>query len=133
MYHNEELYHYVDGYDMDKSNWMRHVNPANSLRQQNLVACQVKLAIFFYTVKAVAPNTELLVWYCREFAIRLNYPLTTNDRQLGKVHSVPGDKLVVKGEQKSYLAIQPCRTIATIIIGIIMCSFQTHMYHKYII
>ena len=34
------------------------------------------MEIYFYTVKPVVPNTELLVWYCREFAERLNYPLT---------------------------------------------------------
>ena len=97
VYHDEDLYHYVDGCDVDKSNWMRHVNPANSLKQQNLVACQVKLSIFFYTIKSIPPNTELLVWYCREFAQRLNYPLATSDRQLGKTQSAPVDNHAVKG------------------------------------
>jgi len=32
--------------------------------------------IYFYTIKPILPNQELLVWYCREFAERLNYPLT---------------------------------------------------------
>ena len=32
--------------------------------------------IYFYTIKAILPNQELLVWYCKEFATRLNYPLT---------------------------------------------------------
>ena len=32
--------------------------------------------IYFYTIKPILPNTELLVWYCKEFATRLNYPLT---------------------------------------------------------
>lgn len=32
--------------------------------------------IYFYTIKPILPNQELLVWYCKEFAERLNYPLT---------------------------------------------------------
>ncbi|KAJ1528620.1 hypothetical protein ONE63_007019 [Megalurothrips usitatus] len=61
IYKEDELFYYIDGYDVNKSNWMRFVNPAYSSASQNLIACQYK---------------ELLVWYCREFAQRLNYPLT---------------------------------------------------------
>jgi hypothetical protein len=32
--------------------------------------------IYFYTTKPILPDQELLVWYCREFAERLNYPLS---------------------------------------------------------
>lgn len=32
--------------------------------------------IYFYTIRDILPNQELLVWYCKEFAERLNYPLT---------------------------------------------------------
>lgn len=55
---------------------MRYVNPAYSSESQNLIACQYKMNIYFYTIKPILPNQELLVWYCREFAERLNYPLT---------------------------------------------------------
>ena len=112
MYKNNELFYYIDGYDVQKSNWMRYVNPAYSSESQNLIACQYKVKqfrgvrpregacisnrsgimsgeklivvallvfqmnIYFYTIKPILPNQELLVWYCREFAERLNYPLT---------------------------------------------------------
>ncbi|RWS17893.1 PR domain zinc finger protein 1-like protein [Dinothrombium tinctorium] len=69
-------YHYIDGYEVSKANWMRYVNPAYSSESQNLVACQVRQQIYFYTIKPILPNQELLVWYCKEFAERLNYPLT---------------------------------------------------------
>lgn len=72
---NEE-YIYIDGYDTSKANWMRYVNPAYSTASQNLVACQVREGIYFYTIKPILPHTELLVWYSKEFAQRLNYPLT---------------------------------------------------------
>lgn len=55
---------------------MRYVSPAYSSAKQNLVACQLRGKIYFYTLRAVMPGQELLVWYCREFAQRLNYPET---------------------------------------------------------
>ncbi|XP_021933981.1 PR domain zinc finger protein 1 isoform X2 [Zootermopsis nevadensis] len=76
VYKDNELFYYMDGYDTSKSNWMRYVNPAYSSASQNLIACQYKMNIYFYTIKPILPNQELLVWYCREFAERLNYPLT---------------------------------------------------------
>ncbi|XP_064846652.1 PR domain zinc finger protein 1-like [Oncorhynchus masou masou] len=68
------LHHILDGLDEEKSNWMRYVNPARRPEDQNLAACQTGMAIYFYTVRAVPPGQELLVWYCPEFAHRLNYP-----------------------------------------------------------
>lgn len=50
---------------------MRYVNPARSLAEQNLVACQNNRDIYFYTLRPVEPNQELLVWYSQEFAQRL--------------------------------------------------------------
>lgn len=76
IYKDNELYYYIDGYDTSKANWMRYVNPAYSSESQNLIACQYKMNIYFYTIKPILPNQELLVWYCKEFAERLNYPLT---------------------------------------------------------
>ncbi|RXG53706.1 hypothetical protein Avbf_09375 [Armadillidium vulgare] len=32
--------------------------------------------IYFYTIKPIKPDEELLVWYCKEFAARLDYPIT---------------------------------------------------------
>lgn len=50
---------------------MRYVNPARSPAEQNLVACQNGGDIFFYTIRPVEPDQELLVWYSHEFAQRL--------------------------------------------------------------
>ncbi|XP_005731086.1 PR domain zinc finger protein 1 isoform X1 [Pundamilia nyererei] len=68
------LHHILDGLHEERSNWMRYVNPACSVEEQNLVACQSGLDIFFYTTKRLQPGQELLVWYCSEFAQRCNYP-----------------------------------------------------------
>uniref|UniRef100_A0A0N5B192 PR domain zinc finger protein 1 n=1 Tax=Syphacia muris TaxID=451379 RepID=A0A0N5B192_9BILA len=55
-----------------KSNWMKFVKPAKSKHTQNLVACQVDNEIYLYSVKAIKPNTELLFWYSRDYAQRIN-------------------------------------------------------------
>jgi len=74
VFRGKTLEHYIDGCDVNKSNWMRFVNPARHSSHQNLVACQNNQEIYFYTIKAIGPDTELLVWYCEEFAQRLGYP-----------------------------------------------------------
>ncbi|XP_070569003.1 PR domain zinc finger protein 1-like isoform X2 [Ptychodera flava] len=76
IYKDNEFQHYVDGFDVNESNWMRYVNPAHTSEQQNLVACQYGMDIYFYTIKPVEKDSELLVWYCKEFAERLHYPPT---------------------------------------------------------
>ncbi|XP_034018448.1 PR domain zinc finger protein 1 [Thalassophryne amazonica] len=68
------LHHILDGLNEERSNWMRYVNPACAVEEQNLVACQNGLDIYFYTIKPLQPGQELLVWYCPEFAQRCNYP-----------------------------------------------------------
>ncbi|XP_075940622.1 PR domain zinc finger protein 1 [Anarhichas minor] len=68
------LHHILDGLNEERSNWMRYVNPACSVEEQNLIACQSGLEIYFYTIKPLQLGQELLVWYCPEFAQRCNYP-----------------------------------------------------------
>lgn len=80
--YNNNDYYYIDGANPEQSNWMRFVNPAYSSSAQNLVACQVNQSIYFYTIRPIPPDQELLVWYCREFSQRLNYPLTGEQMML---------------------------------------------------
>ncbi|XP_048105667.1 PR domain zinc finger protein 1 [Alosa alosa] len=70
-----QLHHFLDGADEGQSNWMRFVNPARTPREQNLAAAQSGMDIYFYVVRPIAPGQELLVWYCRDFANRLQSPL----------------------------------------------------------
>ncbi|CAC5357693.1 PR domain zinc finger protein 1 [Mytilus coruscus] len=77
VFKNNTVYQFIDNCDTTKSSWMHYVNFSyNSAAQQNLIACQIDFNIYFYTTKPIPPNTELMVWYCREYADRLNYPLT---------------------------------------------------------
>ncbi|KAI1731598.1 zinc-finger double domain-containing protein [Ditylenchus destructor] len=64
--------------DSKKANWMRNVRMATNRDSQNLVACQMDNDIFFYTIKAIKPNTELLFWFSREYAQRMQMPINSN-------------------------------------------------------
>ncbi|KAM3838103.1 PR domain zinc finger protein 1 [Diretmus argenteus] len=88
IYSDGQLHHFIDGYDVHRSNWMRYVNPARSLAEQNLVACQDGRDVYFYTIQPVEPKQELLVWYSPEFAQRLCSP---QDDIKQKHASVDGD------------------------------------------
>ncbi|XP_055689165.1 PR domain zinc finger protein 1 isoform X4 [Lutzomyia longipalpis] len=66
-------FYYLDGSDTSHANWMRYVASAYSLTVMNLVACQHQEHIYFYTIRDIMPNEELMVWYCRDFAKRLGY------------------------------------------------------------
>uniref|UniRef100_A0A8D0GRS7 PR domain zinc finger protein 1 n=1 Tax=Sphenodon punctatus TaxID=8508 RepID=A0A8D0GRS7_SPHPU len=105
IYSSVELHHFIDGFNEDKSNWMRYVNPAHSVQEQNLAACQNGMNIYFYTIKPIPANQELLVWYCRDFAERLHYPSTGElmTMNLTQSHVDPKQQSPDKGElcQKS--------------------------------
>ncbi|XP_037792272.1 atrophin-1-like [Penaeus monodon] len=105
VYKENELYYYIDGYDTTRANWMRYVNPAYSSEAQNLIACQYKTNIYFYTIKPILPNQELLVWYCKEFATRLNYPLT-GELMLQKIRQQVNE-VEVKQEQDAIVETSP--------------------------
>ncbi|XP_041462638.1 PR domain zinc finger protein 1-like [Lytechinus variegatus] len=77
IYNVQKFVHYIDGFDKKRSNWMQYVSPAGASAEQNLVACQYKTDIFYYTTKAVEPGQELFVWYCTEFAQRLEKPVAS--------------------------------------------------------
>ncbi|KAG7457979.1 hypothetical protein MATL_G00232990 [Megalops atlanticus] len=86
IYCGGQLHHFVDGYDVHRSNWMRYVNPARSLSDQNLVACQNGRDIFFYTLRPVEPQQELLVWYSPEFSERLRSSVPEDGEQHPQKH-----------------------------------------------
>ncbi|XP_042912896.1 PR domain zinc finger protein 1 isoform X2 [Parasteatoda tepidariorum] len=96
---------------------MRYVNPAYSTEAQTLVACQVNRQLYFYTCRSVLPNEELTVWYCKEFAQRLGYPLTGElmleriRNQLTVDTSAPGIQEMEKGEDGVKLSLSELPTL----------------------
>ncbi|XP_055019792.1 PR domain zinc finger protein 1a [Boleophthalmus pectinirostris] len=103
IYEDGELHHFVDGLDESRSNWMRYVNPAHCEADQNMAACQKGMDVYFYTTRAVAAGTELLVWYSREYAARLHYPPSGE----AMMHRLKQSLLEVKQQQASEERLSP--------------------------
>ena len=63
--------HCVDGSSPGTSNWMRFVNCARHVQEQNLMAYQYRGQIYYRTTCEIAPLTELLVHYGDDYAKEL--------------------------------------------------------------
>ncbi|XP_026870218.2 PR domain zinc finger protein 1 [Electrophorus electricus] len=70
IYPGGQLHHYIDGCNVWHGSWMRFANPARMAAEQNLVACQNGREVFFYTIRPVEADQELLLWYSQEFLHR---------------------------------------------------------------
>ncbi|VDP06738.1 unnamed protein product [Soboliphyme baturini] len=74
----------IDTSDERTSNWMCYVRRATDSAVQNLVACQVKTEIYFYSLKPLKENTELRVWYCRDYASKMGFLPSCNSVEIRK-------------------------------------------------
>jgi PR domain zinc finger protein 1 len=94
-------FYYLDGSETSQANWMRYVASAYNLTVMNLVACQHQEHIYFYTIRDIMPNEELMVWYCRDFAKRMGYDIDPEratysickEETLKKAYSMPKTKI----------------------------------------
>lgn len=61
----------IDAANESNSNWMRYVNSANHVDEQNLVAFQYLGNIYYRTSAEIKVGDELLVYYGNDFAKEL--------------------------------------------------------------
>lgn len=54
---------FIDGKNENISNWLRYVNCARNAFEENTDTFNCGSKKFYYTIKDVHPNNELLVWY----------------------------------------------------------------------
>lgn len=60
---NGEYLYTINATDPTKGNWMRYVNCARYLEEQNLVSVQKDMEMFYKAIKDIEPGEELLTWY----------------------------------------------------------------------
>ena len=70
-----DYYMYVFLYNLDQSNWMRFVRPADSVIEQNLVLSQEGNHLFYTTTRSIEPKEELRVTYSEEYARKRGFEL----------------------------------------------------------
>ncbi|XP_018570320.1 histone-lysine N-methyltransferase PRDM9-like, partial [Anoplophora glabripennis] len=58
----------IDGADETRSNWLRYVNCAKNVAEQNVIAFQYNGQIYYRTCRDVEKGEELLVYYGKSFA-----------------------------------------------------------------
>ncbi|XP_062316828.1 histone-lysine N-methyltransferase PRDM9-like [Osmerus eperlanus] len=68
IYKSRHCDEYIDAKTETHSNWMRYVNCARNVEEQNLVAFQHRGAILYRCCRPLALGEELLVWYGDEYA-----------------------------------------------------------------
>ncbi|UJR19601.1 hypothetical protein I4U23_022735 [Adineta vaga] len=66
-----QIMHYVDAAKFNKSNWLRYINCANTLAQQNLIAFITNGDVFYLVVRNISVGEELLVYYGNNYARKL--------------------------------------------------------------
>uniref|UniRef100_A0A7M5TXW5 PR domain zinc finger protein 12 n=2 Tax=Clytia hemisphaerica TaxID=252671 RepID=A0A7M5TXW5_9CNID len=72
---NGQVSHFIDGEDELDRNWMCYIQCARSDQEQNLEVVQhPDSSIFYYALKDVPPNQELLVWYSSAVECFLGIP-----------------------------------------------------------
>ncbi|XP_076445713.1 uncharacterized protein LOC143283387 isoform X2 [Babylonia areolata] len=76
VFKNNKVHQHIRTSDRSRANWVHYVNLAvgGHRPQHNLMACQVGALIYLYTVKPIPPNAELLAWFSRDYADRINCP-----------------------------------------------------------
>ncbi|KAL3861573.1 hypothetical protein ACJMK2_007599 [Sinanodonta woodiana] len=57
------LLHVIDATDPSKGNWMRYVNCARYLEEQNMISVQQEDQVYYKAIKNIEPGEELLIWF----------------------------------------------------------------------
>jgi len=73
----DDIYGYIDGYDINKSNWCRYVNCGVLDISNNLQVLQKEDKIFYQTLRDIIPGEEFYIDYGDEYRkyMKLDYSI----------------------------------------------------------
>lgn len=80
-YINGGVKHYVDAYPKSRSSWIRYVNCARTVDEENLYIYMYNYDVYYVTYEDIKPGTELLVWYGDGYGETLDLFRTDKDYQ----------------------------------------------------
>ena len=60
--------HFLDGFDIETSSWLRFINCAPNVDEENVMCVECKGRFYYLTSKDIAPGQELLVYYGDDYA-----------------------------------------------------------------
>ena len=119
-----KVLYYVNGKDIQHSNWMRYVNCSRTEDEQNLIAYQYRGEIFYRAHKDIQAGSELLVWYGEQYASHLGISLDGTTTE--PTESV--DKGEVLIDFKSHLKLKKI-----CLNQIFESNFQTYLFFEHIL
>ncbi|XP_065904055.1 oocyte zinc finger protein XlCOF6-like [Dysidea avara] len=67
--------YYIDAKNEKHANWLRFINYARSVEEQNLLSFQYQGNIYCHAIDDIKPGTELLVWYGEQYVKLLGLPV----------------------------------------------------------
>lgn len=71
--------HYIDAQSKDHSSWLRYVNCANTVDQENVFYYQHNYEVYHVTYECIKPGTELSIWYGTRYGKLLGLNRTSDD------------------------------------------------------
>lgn len=77
----EGVKHYIDSYDKSKASWLRYMNCARTVDEENLYIYFHNNVVYYVTHEDIRPGTELLIWYGDNYGYSLGLSRTTEDYQ----------------------------------------------------
>ncbi|KAK9753120.1 hypothetical protein QE152_g3585 [Popillia japonica] len=113
---------FLDAIQVKYSYWLRYVNCARNVGEQNLVPFQFEGNIYYRSVKQIAEGEELLVFYSDEFAKILNIDFN-NSGQRSYENCLP--KITYHPDNKPVDGIVPCPFCPVYLIN--LECLQTHL------
>lgn len=75
-----QLIHLIDGSDASQSNWLRYVNCARTVEEQNIQPVQYESSIYYMATQDISPKEELLTYYGQKYAKKLGLAIQKNDQ-----------------------------------------------------
>jgi hypothetical protein len=81
-----ELIHLIDGSDASQSNWLRYVNCARTVEEQNIRPVQYENNIYYMATRDISPKQELLTYYGQKYAKKLGLEVPNKDKSRKSHH-----------------------------------------------
>lgn len=76
---NNNIKHYVDAYHKNSSNWLRYVDCARTVNEENLYLYQLNDKPYYVSYECIKSGTELLIWYGTDYGVDLGLNRTVED------------------------------------------------------
>ncbi|XP_063422870.1 histone-lysine N-methyltransferase PRDM9-like [Mytilus trossulus] len=78
---DDSVKYYVDALYKNNSNWLRYVNCARTVHEENVYVLQLNEEVFYVTYECITEGTELLVWYGPDYGEDLGLQRKPEDYQ----------------------------------------------------